>query len=137
MSMATTHLPVPRPRELSSSLRALLAASITLCLVLVFVLGPSANKTHATNLFGTLRAPAEPALIAGHRGDRSAAPENTLPALQIALAGPMVFVETDIRLSADGFPVLIHDTTVDRTTNGTGKVADLTLAQLQSLDAGA
>jgi glycerophosphoryl diester phosphodiesterase len=47
-----------------------------------------------------------------------------------------VYVETDIRLSADGVPVLIHDATVDRTTNGTGRVSDLTLAELQELDAG-
>jgi glycerophosphoryl diester phosphodiesterase len=104
--------------------------------VLVLVLGPSANKSHATSMFGTLRSPGDSALIAGHRGDRSAAPENTLPALQSALDGSMVYVETDIRLSADGVPVLIHDARVDRTTNGSGKVSELTLAQLQQLDAG-
>src|SRR5690606_11057742 len=134
--MATTIHPVPvihRPTPLN---RVLLASAITLSFVLVLVLGPSANKSHATSMFGTLRSPGDSALIAGHRGDRSAAPENTLPALQSALDGSMVYVETDIRLSADGVPVLIHDARADRTTNGSGKVSELTLAQLQQLDAG-
>lgn len=133
--MATTIHPVSlhRPAPIT---RVLLASAITLSFVLVFVLGPSANKSHAANMFGTLRSPGEPALIAGHRGDRSVAPENTLPALQSALDGSMVYVETDVRLSADGVPVLIHDGRVDRTTNGSGKVSELTLAELQQLDAG-
>lgn len=134
--MATTIHPVPVVHRPAPIVRVLLASAITLSFVLVLVLGPSANKSHATSMFGTLRSPGDSALIAGHRGDRSAAPENTLPALQSALDGSMVYVETDIRLSADGVPVLIHDSRVDRTTNGTGKVSELTLAQLQQLDAG-
>lgn len=136
MSMVTTQHPISGIRISGPTLRVLLASGVTLALVLVLILGPSANKSHATSMFGSLRAPGEPALIAGHRGDRSVAPENTLPALQSALGGTMVYVETDIRLSADGVPVLIHDATVDRTTDGTGKVSDLTLADLQALDAG-
>lgn len=134
--MATTIHPVPLVHRPAPIIRVLLASAITLSFVLVLVLGPSANKSHATSMFGTLRSPGDSALIAGHRGDRSAAPENTLPALQSALDGSMVYVETDIRLSADGVPVLIHDARVDRTTNGSGKVSELTLAQLQQLDAG-
>src|SRR5690606_2700526 len=82
--------------------RSAVAATATLALVLVLVLGPSANRSHAANLFGSLRAPGDAALIAGHRGDRGIAPENTIAALQHALDGPLVFVETDVRLSADG-----------------------------------
>jgi glycerophosphoryl diester phosphodiesterase len=107
-----------------------------LALVLVLVLNPDAANVYATNMFGALRAPGEPAFIAGHRGDRANAPENTLAALEGALASDLTFVETDIQLSADGVPVLIHDETVNRTTNGTGAVASLTLAQLKALDAG-
>jgi glycerophosphoryl diester phosphodiesterase len=88
-------------------------------------------------MMGTLRAPGEPAFVAGHRGDRTSAPENTLPALAAALVGPLEFVETDVQLSADGVPVVIHDETVDRTTDGTGAVSELTLGQLKQLDAGA
>jgi glycerophosphoryl diester phosphodiesterase len=134
--MATELLPVLGATQRTAAIRVVLASAITLSLVLVLVLGPSANRSHAANMFGKLRDPGDPALIAGHRGDRSAAPENTVPALQSALDGTMVFVETDVRLSADGVPVLIHDASVDRTTDGTGSVADLTLAELQQLDAG-
>jgi glycerophosphoryl diester phosphodiesterase len=134
--MATASLPVLGAPEPTAAIRVVLASAITLSLVLVLVLGPSANRSHAADMFGNLREPGDPALIAGHRGDRSAAPENTVPALQSALDGTMVFVETDVRMSADGVPVLIHDATLDRTTDGTGSVADLTLAQLQQLDAG-
>lgn len=128
----TTRAPV-LPVEVK---RALIASAITLALVMVLVLGPAASRSYAASMFGTLRAPGEAAFIAGHRGDRASAPENTIPAFQSALAGSMIFVETDVRLSSDGVPVLIHDETVDRTTNGTGAVAALTFEQLQALDAG-
>lgn len=130
--------PLTRARRAVTPLvrRAIPASAITLGLILVLILGPAAERSTAATMFGTLRAPGEPALIAGHRGDRSTAPENTIAALTAALAGPMVFVETDVRLTADGVPVLIHDETVDRTTNGTGRVDQLTLAQLSGLDAG-
>jgi len=109
---------------------------VTVSLVLVAVLNPEAQNVYASNMFGALRAPGDPALIAGHRGDRSAAPENTLPALQLALDGPMEFVETDVQLTSDGVPVLIHDDTVDRTTTGSGSVSAMSWAELAVLDAG-
>jgi glycerophosphoryl diester phosphodiesterase len=116
--------------------RTLSGAGLTLAIVLVLILDPAAANVYAVNMFGALRAPGESAFVAGHRGDRAEAPENTIPALQAALDSGMEFVETDIQLSADGVPVIIHDLTVDRTTNGTGAVEDLTLAELKSLDAG-
>lgn len=116
--------------------RAVFAALTTTALVLIFVLNPDAALVYATNMFGALRAPGEPAFIAGHRGDRAHFPENTLPALQGVLDSDFDFVETDIQLSADGVPVLFHDLDVERTTNGTGLVAELSLAELKSLDAG-
>jgi glycerophosphoryl diester phosphodiesterase len=116
--------------------RAFFAGLTTMALVLIFVLNPDAALVYATNMFGALRTPGEPAFIAGHRGDRAHFPENTLPALQGVLDSDFDFVESDIQLTADGVPVLIHDPEVDRTTNGTGLVADLTLAELKALDAG-
>ena len=116
--------------------RGLISAAITVALMAVFLLAPDATRVYASNMMGALRAPGEPAFVAGHRGDRSSAPENTLPALAAALDGPLEFVETDVQLSADGVPVIIHDITVDRTTDGSGAVAELTLAQLKQLDAG-
>lgn len=97
---------------------------------------PAASPGYAAGAFDVLRAPGEPGFIAAHRGDRSGAPENTMPAFRAALDAGMAFVETDVRLSADGVPVLIHDPTVERTTDGTGRVAQLTLAELRRLDAG-
>lgn len=133
----------PRSRQPHSRQRrtrqfgSLPAAGGALALALVIILNPNVASVHATGVFGALRAPGERAFIAAHRGDRTVAPENTIPALRAALASTLDFVETDVQLSADGVPVVIHDRSVDRTTNGTGIVADLTLAELRQLDAGA
>lgn len=75
-------------------------------------------------------------LIIAHRGASAAAPENTLAAFGLAAEEGAHGVELDVRLSADGNVVVIHDATVDRTTSDTGAVADLTTDQLRSLDAG-
>lgn len=71
-----------------------------------------------------------------HRGDQKAAPENTLPAILSAVRKGAHQVEFDVHLSRDGRLVVIHDPTVDRTTDGTGAVSSLTLAELRRLDAG-
>jgi glycerophosphoryl diester phosphodiesterase len=71
-----------------------------------------------------------------HRGASAGAPENTLPAFGRALRAGARMLEMDVRFTADGQPVIMHDATVDRTTNGTGPVSALTLAQVQRLDAG-
>lgn len=75
-------------------------------------------------------------LIFAHRGASAKAPENTLAAFELALREGAPAIELDAKLSADGHVVVIHDPTVDRTTNGRGKVAQLTLSQLRALDAG-
>ena len=116
--------------------RASFAATLTVATVLVMVLVPDAVQAYAPSMIGALRTPGEPAFVAGHRGDRADAPENTLPAFEAAFASGLDVVETDVQLTSDGFPVLLHDPTVDRTTNGTGAIADLTLAQVEALDAG-
>ncbi len=72
-----------------------------------------------------------------HRGFRARCPENTMAAFRRALETPGCNgVELDVQLSRDGALAVIHDETVDRTTNGRGAVKDLTLAQLRALDAG-
>jgi glycerophosphoryl diester phosphodiesterase len=71
-----------------------------------------------------------------HRGDSGRAPENTLPAYVKALELGVTRLEVDVRFTADGVPILMHDRTVTRTTNSTGPVSSFTLAQLQALDAG-
>lgn len=72
--------------------------------------------------------------IWAHRGCSYAYPENTLPAFKAACQLPVTGIELDIHLSKDGEVVVIHDETVDRTTNGKGTVAEMTLAELQRLD---
>ena len=74
--------------------------------------------------------------IIAHRGASGHAPENTLAAFKRALALGATFIETDLQLTRDARFVAIHDDTVDRTTNGQGKVHDQTLAVLRRLDAG-
>lgn len=71
-----------------------------------------------------------------HRGATGYAPENTIAAFDLAVEMKADYIEIDVQRSKDGELVLIHDTTVDRTTDGTGKVGDLTFEQLRSLDAG-
>ena len=75
-------------------------------------------------------------VIFAHRGASAHAPENTLAAFELALAHHADAIELDVKLSADGYAVVIHDPTLDRTTGVHGRVRDLSLAELQSLDAG-
>ena len=74
--------------------------------------------------------------VIGHRGGRAYAPENTLAAFRHAIQIGSVWLEFDVQMTSDGVLVVMHDDTVDRTTNGHGRVADLTLDQIRSLDAG-
>lgn len=75
--------------------------------------------------------------IMAHRGWSSRAPENTLAAIQLAVDTDWISsMEIDVQLSKDGVPVIIHDFRVDRTTNGSGFVKDLTWQELSELDAG-
>ncbi len=75
-------------------------------------------------------------VIFAHRGASAHAPENTLAAFELALAQNADAIELDVKLSADGYAVVIHDSTVDRTTGSHGRVKDLSFQQLRSLDAG-
>jgi len=75
-------------------------------------------------------------LVIGHRGAAGRVPENTLEGFRRGLDDGAVVVETDLHATRDGVPVLLHDPTLDRTTDGTGPVAELGFAELQRLDAG-
>ena len=75
-------------------------------------------------------------LIYAHRGSSGTHPENTLRAFEQALIDGADGVEFDVRATADGIPVVIHDRGVERTTNGRGNVDELTLAELRTFDAG-
>lgn len=76
-----------------------------------------------------------PIELISHRGARFEAPENTLEGFRLAKQLGMTTVEFDVQLTRDGELVVIHDATVDRTTNGTGAVSELTLEEIKALDA--
>jgi glycerophosphoryl diester phosphodiesterase len=74
--------------------------------------------------------------VIAHRGFSGRYPENTIVAFQRAVETGTDEIEFDVKLTADGEIVILHDTNVDRTTNGTGNVADMNLSHIKSLDAG-
>jgi lipoteichoic acid synthase len=84
----------------------------------------------------TMVPPPAQVLVIAHRGDSKKFPENTLLAINSALDIGSDIVEVDVRLSRDGVPIIIHNDTLDETTNGQGLVAEKTVAELKSLDAG-
>ncbi len=90
--------------------------------------------------FALNKQPAAPPQLIAHRGAHQGQsgnwPENTLAAFRNAVDLGADWLEFDVQMSRDGQLVVIHDETVDRTTNGSGRVADLTLAELRALDAG-
>nr|WP_082700679.1 glycerophosphodiester phosphodiesterase [Magnetospirillum sp. XM-1] len=75
-------------------------------------------------------------MLIGHRGLAGLAPENTLASLRAASAHGLAMVEFDVRLSRDGVPLVFHDDTLERTTDGTGPVAARDWAEIARLDAG-
>lgn len=76
-------------------------------------------------------------LVIGHRGASALMPENTLESFRLAFGAYAAdMIEFDVHLSRDGIPVVIHDETLERTTNGQGAVADKTFEELKSFDAG-
>ena len=82
------------------------------------------------------KTPAPDFMVIAHRGASGSAPENTLAAVQKAIQAGAGFIEVDVHQSRDGIPVVIHDYTLDRTTNGSGEVSEFTFDELQQLDAG-
>ena len=76
-----------------------------------------------------------PKLI-GHRGVKDLCPENTLESIAMALELGLTFVEIDVKISKDKLPILLHDDTLDRTTNGNGLVTDYDYENIKKLDAG-
>jgi glycerophosphoryl diester phosphodiesterase len=75
--------------------------------------------------------------VVGHRGNRAHAPENTLESFSQALALGVDAIEFDLHLTRDGVPVVMHDPTIDRTTDGRGEIAAMTVNELRRADAGA
>src|SRR6266446_7771444 len=113
-------------------------------------LDPSEVSQAASRIYNGFRSPIAPRTptrrmqrpwpyprVVGHRGGGALAPENTLAAIRGAAAMGFGGVEFDVMLSADRVPVLIHDETLERTTDGRGETSATPYAKLASLDAGA
>ena len=75
-------------------------------------------------------------ILIAHRGISCQRPENTFASFDYALELGIPYIELDLHLSSDGIPVVMHDATVDRTTNGSGFISDFTKYKLMQLDAG-
>ncbi|MEK5446058.1 glycerophosphodiester phosphodiesterase [Paenibacillus sp. FSL R7-0331] len=80
--------------------------------------------------------PADKVITIAHRGASGYAPENTIPAIELAIEMQADYIELDIHLTKDQIPVVIHDETVNRTTGSRGYVKNMTLEQIRQLDAG-
>ena len=94
------------------------------------------DVTERGSLRWLARAGGAQPLVVAHRGASADAPENTLAAFRTAIEQGASVLECDVHLSADGKPVVIHDERVDRTTDGSGAVSELPLADLKRLNAG-
>jgi glycerophosphoryl diester phosphodiesterase len=114
-----------------------LKTAFRLILILLLAAGPAgcskkkgetAKMTHLPGRF--------PVRVIAHRGFSGAAPENTLTAFRKAIEAGSDMIELDVHLSLDGEVVVIHDETLERTTDGKGRAADRTLAELKRLEAG-
>ncbi len=128
--------PEPSPARPYSRRRMTACFAATVALIAVLVFDHTAATVYAAQPLGSPALNGGLPLTVAHRGDPAGAPENTLPAFESALRAGVDVLELDLQLSADGEAVIIHDETVDRTTNGTGAIAELSLAELQALDAG-
>ena len=94
-----------------------------------------AQPISVRQLYERARAGGTP-LVGGHRGNPAEQPENTLASFRSAIELGVDIIECDVHLSSDGELVVIHDHTLERTTNGTGLVRDHSAAELRKLDAG-
>ncbi|MEV8266535.1 glycerophosphodiester phosphodiesterase family protein [Microbacterium sp. NPDC076911] len=131
-------MPYPTgPSRARERIQPLLVVCVLAVLSMVIaVIGATPARVSARELLGDTREPGDVAFIASHRGGGAEAPENTLPAVAGALAGGYEYVEVDVALTADERAVLMHDKSVDRTTDGQGALASLTWEEVRTLDAG-
>jgi len=114
----------------SKRLSFLIVFIIFCTFVLVFI--PFNTHLMSSNASVTDHKP----VIIAHRGASGIAPENTLAAIDLAMQSQAEIIEIDVHLTKDGKIVVIHDKSVDRTTNGTGLISELTLGEIRALDAG-
>lgn len=117
---------------MNSSLHAIWNKAI-FTLLLFFGLSAQAQESKLQSILNDFHNHPEQILVAAHRATNPNYPENSLAAIEESIRIGVDIVEIDIRKSKDGELVIMHDKTIDRTTNGTGKVDDFTLAELKEL----
>lgn len=110
-----------------------LSTALACCLLICGIVYAQSRDNFQRTQKAFFDAHSSQVLVAAHRGAHKLFPENSLAAIEQAIKLGVDIVEIDIRLSRDGVPVLMHDQSVDRTTNGKGKVEDLTLGELKQL----
>lgn len=124
--------PGPRPSD-----KAVRRYAVAAAIVAAFVVGSTVYVGTAVPAVAPMDALRQDRpLIIAHAGAKGLAPENTMVAFQTAVQAGVDVLEMDVHLTADGHVVVLHDATVNRTTNGTGAVAAMTLGEIQALDAG-
>lgn len=116
--------------------RSAASFTATLALVAVLAIDHTAATVYAAQPLGSMVLNDGVPLTIAHRGAPAEAPENTIPAFEAALASGAEVLELDLRMTADEQVVVFHDELLDRTTDGSGPIADRTLAELRVLDAG-
>jgi len=108
----------------------LVVPTIAAAFVQYFLSAPRTDRSQVAKFLSNLR-------IGGHRGCSADAPENTIAAFELALEHGADAVEFDLEFTLDNVPILLHDADVDRTTDGTGRIVDLTWDQVSKLNAAA
>jgi len=121
-----------RIQFLSTINRILVFVFITISLLFLSVQHIPVSKQPEKGIFSNRARP----LVIAHRGGAGIAPENTIYAFKLAERIGVDAIELDVRITKDKQLVVIHDETIDRTTNGTGMVSDYTLEELKKFDAG-
>ena len=122
MTAACHAVPAPAPMAVPADERQLVAAGKP----------PAYEKIFPA----PVKPPQFPVAVIAHRGYSKVAPENTLAAFRAALAADADIIELDVHMTRDDHLVVMHDGSVERTTNGEGDIADFTLAEIKALDAG-
>ena len=127
-------------------MRKIICLAICFSFVFAFTIQAQVRRTHFPRWWKIRSAPAPVSTnaaivlpkrgISAHRGENGVFPENTIPGFQEAVRLGANQVEFDVRHTKDGRFIIMHDPTVDRTTDGTGKVAELTFDEIRALDAG-
>jgi glycerophosphoryl diester phosphodiesterase len=123
-------------RKRSGQRRVAGAIALIICLCGGFIMACAHTPVKETLSASEAWKGKYPIMVTAHRGFSGEYPENTLAAFRAAIAAGADMVELDVHLTRDNEVVVIHDDTLERTTDGKGNVADKTLAQLKALDAG-